>query len=457
MASPNDNDSMSRLEWRAAIGLSGIYGLRMFGLFIILPVFALYAAQLPGGDDQFLVGIALGAYGMTQAILQLPFGWLSDRIGRKPLIYAGLIFFATGSFVAAASHTMTGIVIGRVLQGAGAISSAVIALAADLTREQHRTKAMALIGATIGVMFAVSIVMAPILEKWVGVPGIFALTGILATTALWVVYSVIPTPRVMSHGESELKPGQIRPVLTNGELLRLDFGIFVLHAVLTSMFLVLPLALRDNGLAGDRHWMVYLPVTAVAFLLMVPAVVVGERHNKLKPVFLGSIALLGVSEVMLHYALGSLPALVVALGVFFVAFNVLEATLPSILSRVAPPGSKGTATGVYTSLQFLGAAVGGGGGGWIVKSYGSGALFLATAAACGLWLVVAGPMSAPAAVRVRTYPLPKLRDGERLSRELANVPGVLEAVVIATESVAYLKVDRRGFDEQVVLRLIEGG
>jgi MFS family permease len=457
MRSNLGEDSMSRLEWRAAIGLSGIYGLRMFGLFIILPVFALYAAQLPGGDDPFLIGVALGAYGMTQAILQVPFGWLSDRLGRKPIIYLGLILFALGSFVAAGADTLHGIILGRVLQGAGALSSAVIALAADLTREQHRTKVMAMIGATIGLTFALSIVIAPPLEHWVGVPGIFTVTGVLAVSALWVVFGVIPTPSVTVHGDAELKPGQLSAVLANIELMRLNVGIFVVHAVMTGMFLVLPFALRDNGLASDRHWQAYLPVTAVAFALMIPAVIRAERENGMRQVFLGAIATLGVAELMLHFSLGSLAAIALSLVVFFTAFNVLEATLPSILSRVAPAGSKGTATGVYTSLQFLGAAVGGAGGGWIVKHYGQAALFLAAAGLCVVWFAIAWPMRLPAAVKVKTYPLRRAFDGERLSRELAKVPGVIEAVVIATESVAYLKVDRHGFDEQVVLRLIEGG
>ena len=448
---------MSALEWRVSASLAALYGLRMLGLFIVLPVFALFAAHMPGGDNRALVGLALGSYGVTQAILQVPMGWLSDRYGRKPVIYVGLLLFALGSFVAANAHSLEWIAIGRILQGTGAISGAIIALAADLTREQHRTKSMALIGATIGLSFAISIVLAPALDRVVGVPGIFTLTGILALAAILLVAFAIPTPATAAHTDAEAKPAQIRAVLRNPDLMRVNLGIFLLHAVLTAMFLVVPFSLRDLGLPVDHHWTVYLPVTLASFVLMIPAVLTGERGNRMKIVFMVSIAGLALSQFILHFATASLSGIVAALALFFTVFNVLEATLPSIISRIAPAGSKGTATGIYSSLQFVGTFCGAAGGGALVQHYGPQPLFLVTGAMVLVWLAIAATMRMPAPARVKAYPLPSGFDANRLSRELSSVPGVLEAVIIAAESVAYVKVDRHEFDEQGVMRLIYGG
>jgi len=394
-------DRMSAAELRASLGLAGIFGLRLLGMFIILPVFALYAEHLPGGHSHTLVGIALGAYGLTQALLQIPFGWLSDRWGRKPAIYLGLIVFALGSLVAAFAHDIYMVILGRIVQGAGAVSAAVLALTADLTRDQQRTKAMAIIGVTIGATFGLSMVAGPVLSHLIGVPGIFALTGALAILALAVVRWVVPDTVAAVPRPAGERSG-FAAVLAHPGLLRLNYGIFVLHAVLMALFVVVPFALRDAGLAADHHWQVYLPVMAGAVVLMLPPMIVSERRGQQKLAFLGAIGVLLAAQLLLALLGPSLGSLAVALLVFFAGFNLLEASLPSLVSKTAPAQAKGTAAGVYSSVQYLGAFAGALVGGFISQHFGRPAVFLL----CGLltlsWLLVAWPMQAPAAVSVRT-------------------------------------------------------
>ncbi|MBN9127177.1 MAG: MFS transporter [Nitrosospira sp.] len=450
---------MSAIEKRATVGLAGIYGLRMFGMFIILPVFAFYAEHLPGGSNYTLIGIALGAYGLTQAVLQIPFGWLSDRIGRKPVIYLGLILFALGSFIAASASDIYLIILGRIVQGAGAISAAVMALAADLTREEHRTKAMAAIGMTIGVTFALSLIAAPALDRLLGVPGIFMMTGILALLAMVVVSRVIPNPVISRfHSDTEASAGRFQSVLHNPQLLRLDFGVFALHAVLMALWLVVPLSLRNAGLAADSHWKIYFPVLLLSLALIVPAIIYAEKKAKLKPVFVTSIAVLLASQIFLAITSDSLWGTAGALLVFFAAFNLLEATLPSLISKIAPVGAKGTAIGVYSSVQFLGTFIGATAGGYLFEHHGGFALFTFCGALLALWLMFAFTMKAPAAVRTRMYHVKEMDIGKAngLSSQLAALPGVHEALVLASEGVAYLKVDMTGFDEKGVVQLLGG-
>ena len=450
---------MNSTERRASLSLAAIFGLRMFGMFIILPVFALYAAQLPGGSSHTLIGIALGAYGLTQALLQIPFGWLSDRYGRKTVIYGGLVLFAVGSFVAASAHDIHMVIVGRIIQGAGAISGAVIALAADLTREEHRTQAMALIGITIGITFSISMVAGPPLDHWIGVPGIFALTGVLALLAIIVVYAVIPDPpHSHFHSDSETRLGTLAAVLKNPELLRLNYGIFALHSGLMAMFVVVPFALRQDGLPSGQHWEIYLPVMLMAFGLMVPPIIYGEKKARLKQVFTVAVALLLVAQLMLGELAHSLWGIGFSLLVFFTAFNLLEAILPSLISKIAPAGVKGTATGVYSSIQFVGTFAGAAVGGWLSQHFGAPAVFAFCAGISTLWLLLVATMRPPPAVRTKMYALPDT-DGaraQRLSQDLARLPGVREAVVSAEEGAAYLKVDMAGFDEQQALQLIQG-
>jgi MFS family permease len=375
MSASISSDKMSPTEQRATVGLASVYGLRMFGLFIILPVFAFYAEHLPGGNNYTLVGIALGAYGLTQAILQIPMGWLSDRIGRKPVIYIGLLLFAAGSFIAAVADDIVWVIIGRVIQGAGAISAAIMALAADLTREEHRTKAMAVIGMTIGTVFAASLIVAPTLNQWIGVPGIFVMTGVLALIAILIVKKFIPDPQISRfHSDTEASTESFSSVLRNSQLLRLDDGIFALHATLMALWLIVPLTLREAGLAAQDHWQVYLPVLLFSMLLIIPAIIYGEKKAKLKQVFIAAVALLLCGQIGLSMTTGSIWETALALLVFFTAFNLLEASLPSLISKIAPVGAKGTAIGIYSSTQFLGAFVGAAVGGYLLEHQGSLAL-----------------------------------------------------------------------------------
>lgn len=392
--SRNTADSMSRAELRAGASLAGVFGLRMLGLFFILPVFAIHAAGIRGGDNLTLVGLALGAYGLAQGILQIPFGMASDRWGRKPVLYVGLLIFAAGSFLGMFADDIWLAIAARTLQGAGAISSVAMALAADLTREQHRTKVMAMIGSTIGFMFALSLVGAPLLYRSIGMGGLFALTGILCFVAMAVVRYYVPDPplrpRTVAAGTS------LRESLRDPELLRLNAGIFVLHIVLYAMFVVLPTRLVQAGLPLDEHWRLYLPVVLVSFVFMVPAILYADRRNRPKAVLVGSVALLLCAEGLLAGMGGGIGALAALLVLFFVAFNVLEALLPSLVSRVAPAEGRGVAIGVYNTTQTLGVFFGGLLGGWIAGHHGTTGVFVACTALVALWLgVAAGMRSVP--------------------------------------------------------------
>lgn len=388
---------MSPLELRASIGLSGIFGLRLLGMFVILPVFAIYAEGLPGGDNLTLVGIAIGAYGLTQALLQIPFGWWSDRIGRKPVVYCGLLIFAFGSFVAALAPNIYIVILGRMLQGAGAISAAVIAMTADLTREEQRAKAMAMIGSTIGLAFALSLVVSPWLDRHIGVPGIFALTGVFALAAMLVMWRLIPDPP-----ETPPAPGRaLRDfwnVLTDPQLARLNWGVFALHAVLMALFIMVPFALRDAGLPLSAHWQVYLPVMLGSFVLMMPAVLQAGNPVLLKRWFVVAIALLLAGHLALPWLSGSVWLLSLFLLVFFTPFNVLEAMLPTLTTRLAPAHAKGTAIGLYSTIQFSGTFLGAAAGGVLYQHWGASAVVAFDAVLLGIWLILAVGMRVPAVV-----------------------------------------------------------
>ena len=450
---------MSPQEVRAAASLASIFGLRMLGMFVILPVFAIYAEGLPGGDNLTLVGVAIGIYGLTQAILQIPFGWWSDRYGRKPVIYAGLAVFATGSFVAALGIHIWVVILGRVLQGAGAISAAVMAMAADLTREQHRTKAMAIIGSTIGATFAFSLVLAPWFNRVIGVPGIFVMTGILVLIAIWVVHAIVPdAPEQL---DPRLSRGGLREffnVLRDAQLARLNYGIFTLHAVLMALFIAVPLELRAAGLPVDHHWEVYLPVMAGSFVLMVPAILRTTRPERLRRIFVGAVATLLVSQLLMPWLSGGVWTIAAMLLIFFTAFNVLEAALPSLVTRSAPPQAKGIAIGVFTSLQFLGIFVGAAGGGYLYGRWGDTGIVAFDVLLLGLWLVTARGLQVPSTRSVRVYALEPIdqEQAEALERRLKGLPGVHEARVAGPERRAYVTVDSVGFDEENAIKLISG-
>ncbi len=444
---------MTAGERRAAGALAGIYSLRMLGLFLILPVFSLYGDRLEGATPA-LIGLAIGAYGITQALLQIPFGLLSDRIGRKPVIAGGLLLFALGSVVAANSHDIWGVILGRALQGSGAIAAAVMALAADLTREEHRTKAMAIIGISIGMSFSLALVAGPVVDHWIGLHGIFWLTAVLALAGIGILFLLVPNPERSSvHRDAEPVPAQFRRVLTDGQLLRLDFGILSLHSILTASFVALPLILRDHlGVPSNHHWWVYLPVMALSVVGMVPLVIQAEGKRRMKPVFVLSVALVGIAELWLALWHDSLASVALALFVLYVGFNVLEATLPSLISKMAPPDSKGTAMGFYSSSQFLGAFIGGAGGGALLGAFGERGVFLFCAAVAVLWALVALGMRPPRYLSSRLVPVGEVdsHQARQLAECFSQVPGVAEAVVVAEEGVAYLKVDTRALDEQAL-------
>jgi MFS family permease len=384
---------MTPLERRASVSLASIFALRMLGLFLVLPVFALEAAKYPHGDDPGWVGLAMGVYGLTQALLQLPMGMASDRWGRKPVMIVGLLIFAAGSLIAAWAPSMLWLVIGRSIQGAGAISAAVTAFLADLTRDEVRTKSMALVGASIGLMFALSLVLSPVLAGWMGLSGLFGLTAALAVGGLAVVVWWVPA-------EAAHKPpsgGGFRQVLRDTGLLRLNLGVFVLHAVQLSMWVAVPALLVQAGLAKNEHWTVYLPAVLASFLLM-GAVFPLERRGYLRAVFLGAVALIGSVQLGFLVVASGTPqvwSLGALLTLFFVGFNVLEATQPSLVSRLAPVAHRGTAMGTYNTLQSLGLFAGGAIGGWMAKKGGSQLLFVGCSVMMLLWLLIAWGMRTP--------------------------------------------------------------
>jgi len=450
---------MNSLELRASLGLAGVYALRMLGMFLILPVFALYAKTLPGAHSYTAIGMAFGAYGVAQTLFQLPLGILSDRIGRKKVIYGGLLVLAAGSFLAAWAPTLPWLIVARAIQGAGAVSAAVMALLADLTKEENRTKAMAMIGMSIGTTFAVSLVLGPLLAHWIGVNGIFALTGALTLTAILGVKFLIPNPTISRfHSDAEAKATNLPTVLKNGQLLRLNFGIFALHAAQMAMFVVMPFALiKTGGLDKAHHWEVYLPVAVTGFILMVPPIIYGEKRHQLKRVFVLSIALMALAQFGMAFALSSLWLIVLWLTFYFIAFNTLEATLPSLVSKIAPAGAKGTAIGVYNMSQSFGLALGPMLGGWLYTHYGSIGVFGFSGALMLVWLVIALTMRPPLPVKTAMFHIGDGWQGDvvALSDRLAQVRGVREAVVMADERVAYLKVMQQDWDEPSVQQLIQ--
>jgi len=375
---------MSPVELRAAVWLSSIFGLRMLGMFVILPVFAIYAEGLPGGDNLTLVGIAIGIYGLTQSILQIPFGWWSDRYGRKPVIYWGLAVFALGSFVAAIGSHIYIVILGRMLQGAGAISAAVMAMTADLTRDEHRAKAMAMIGSTIGATFALSLVLSPWLNAVIGVPGIFVMTGVLVIAAMGVVYALVPdAPEQPRLGDAR-GIEQFVAVMRHPQLARLYYGVFALHAVLMALFIAVPFDLRAAGLAVEHHWQVYLPVMVGSFLLMLPGL--SLARSRFQAVFTASVAVLLVAHVALPWLTDGVWPMAAFLLAFFSAFNVLEAQLPTLTSRIAPRESRGLAIGVFASLQFFGTFFGAACGGWLYGRWNTAGIVIFDALLLVIWL-----------------------------------------------------------------------
>ena len=444
------DDKMSPLERRTAYSLATIYVVRMLGLFMILPVFTMYGMELKG-HTPLLIGLALGIYGLSQATFQIPLGTLSDRIGRKPVILFALTLFVVGSVVAALSHTIVGVIVGRALQGAGAMSSTVLALAADLTREQHRTKIMATIGVSIGIAFTTGMVLGPVLNAWIGVSGIFWSTAALGLLAMGVAIGIVPNPKShLRHRDTGIVAASFAKVLRNRELLRLDFGIFIMQFVLTSNFVVLPVLLAHiTHVSVDRSWELYLPIMVFAFLLMIPFIIIAEQRRKMRQILLGAITVLGLANLTYVYADRSLPAMAAGLLVFFTAFSVLEATLPSLVAKVAPADQKGTAMGAYSTSQFLGVFTGGTVGGMVYGAWGIHGAIVTSASAVLLWLLVALRMAEPRYLSSYVLPIKAsdTQEANALQAALTAIRGVADAAVAVDEGVAYLKIDRAVIDE----------
>jgi MFS family permease len=391
-------ERMSPQELRASLGLASVFGLRMLGMFIILPVFAPYARHLTGGQSQTMIGLALGIYGLTQACFQVPLGRLSDVWGRKRTIYLGLLVFAVGSLVAALAEDIYMVAIGRAIQGAGAISSALIALNADLTEAHNRTKSMAIIGMTIGATFILSMVAGAALDRLIGVAGIFAMTGILALLAMLVVRFIVPDPSTAQGPSGEMRGATpVRDILRDGQLLRLNVGIFLLHGMLMAMFVAMPFELAVH-LAQASHWKIYLGVMLASVMIMVPVMLTSERRHAQKAAFIGGVVVLALAELALAAGSRDFVILLCAMVLFFAAFNLLEASLPSLVSRVAPADAKGTAIGVYSTMQFVGTFFGATAGGFIAQHYGNWAVFGFCAVVGLIWLPVAAGMRVPQAV-----------------------------------------------------------
>ncbi|WP_327439009.1 MFS transporter [Pseudomonas donghuensis] len=450
------SERMSGSETRAAGGLALVFAFRMLGMFMVLPVLATYGMDLAGATPA-LIGLAIGAYGLTQAFLQIPFGVISDRIGRRPVIYLGLVIFALGSVLAAQADSIWGVIAGRILQGAGAISAAVMALLSDLTREQHRTKAMAMIGMSIGLSFAVAMVVGPLVTRAFGLSGLFLATAAMAVVGIAIIAFVVPPSHgALQHRESGVAKQALMPTLRHPDLLRLDVGIFVLHAILMASFVALPLAFVERGgLPKEEHWWVYLTALLISFFAMIPFIIYGEKKRKMKRVLLGAVSVLMLTELFFWLSADNLRELVIGTVIFFTAFNLLEASLPSLVSKVSPAGGKGTAMGVYSTSQFLGAALGGILGGWLFQHGGLSTVFLGCAALCALWWVVALSMREPPYVTSLRMPLSAEAVREAgLTERLMAVPGVTDAVVVADEAAIYIKLDTQILDRTTLERLV---
>lgn len=380
--------------FNSVIPIAAIFSFRMLGLFMLIPVFTVLGEQLSGSTPA-LIGIALGSYGLSQGILQMPFGLLSDRFGRKPMITIGLILFALGSLLGAMTHSIYGMIIARVLQGTGAIGSVLIALMADLTPDSQRTKAMAVVGMTIGISFSLAMILSPILTHYYGLSAIFYLTAVFALLGLLLLHTVIPTPvNEYFHSESETNPALLKPVLKDRQLQRLNLGIFMQHFILTSTFYAIPLILKQLMLQGylTVQWHFYLPLLLGSFIVMIPFIYLAERHHKMRPVFLGAVATIFITELFLAIFYSGFYHLLLLMFLYFVAFNLLEATLPSLISKQAGKLNKGTALGVYSTCQFLGIFIGGSTAGIVYQHQGIRGVFILNAVFSLTWLITTWSM-----------------------------------------------------------------
>lgn len=449
----NDN-KMTPLELRATWGLGTVFSLRMLGMFMVLPVLTTYGMALQGASET-LIGLAIGIYGLAQAIFQVPFGLLSDRVGRKPLIVGGLLLFVLGSIVAATTTSIWGIILGRALQGSGAIAAAVMALLSDLTREQNRTKAMAFIGVSFGVTFAIAMVAGPIVTHLLGLHALFWMIALLATLGIVITLAVVPSAKEhVLNRESGMVKGSFRKVLAEPKLLKLNMGILFLHILLMSSFVALPGEFEHAGFPASEHWKVYLVTMLISFVGVIPFIILAEVKRKMKMVFVSCVALLIIAEIVLWSAGSHFWTLVVGVQLFFFAFNLMEAILPSLISKESPAGYKGTAMGVYSTSQFLGVAIGGSLGGWVFQHIDAQAVFLMGTVIAAVWLLVSLTMQEPPYVSSLRLLITDVSDVEKLEQKLRQAPGVSNIFIVAAEHAAYVKIDSKVTNRQQLESLI---
>lgn len=448
-------NKMTPLERRAIFNISSIMGLRMIGLFMVLPVFTLYAATLTGSTP-FLVGIAMGIYGLTQALFQIPFGSLSDKIGRKPIILLGLFIFIAGSLIAGSAHSITWMIIGRALQGAGAIGSTMLAMMADLTSEDQRTKAMAIAGISIGFSFSIAMFIGPVLTKWFSVNNLFYLAAGLGALGIALLLTTTPTPQKTTwHRDAEPELRSFLNLLANSELMKLNVGILSLHAIFTASFVVIPISLlKLAGLATNQQWLIYLPTLLTGFILSLLFIGRAEQKQLVKPYFLGGIGVLTLSEIFLWSAPHHLSLIAFGLCLFFGSFSLLEAFMPSLVSRTAPATRKGSALGIYSCSQFLGIFIGGVLGGWLYGSFGFAGVYLFCIALALFWLITALLMQPPRYLVTQMWRIHPTTWNE-MAEKLRAIPGIVEVTFIAEDGIAYLKIERAMAKNPELIRLKE--
>ena len=441
---------MNKLETRTAMSLAAVFAARMLGLFMILPILPLLAKDL-SHSTPFLIGLCVGIYGLSQAILQIPLGMLSDKIGRKPVIIAGLLVFALGSILAALSDDIYLIIIARAIQGSGAIAATTMALAADLSREDHRAKMMAFIGMSIGASFAIAMVLGPVISQWGGLSAVFWTTALLAFIGILLVAFVVPTSNVTkTHRDTGVLKAYIKPVLTQSTLLRMNLSVFALHLLMTANFAVLPLIFRDSlQLDGAEHWKIYLPVLFVSIVFSLPMIIISEKFRKTKIVFIIAVLLIVLSQLLLAFTEYTLYPLLFAFLLFFIGFNFLEAMQPSLVAKYSDVSAKGTAMGVYSTSQFLGIFVGGAVGGYILQNWGTSGVFIFGIAIALFFLLIAFSLPKPDYFKSQ---LVKISDGflidiDNTTKQLLSIAGIKQAAISAEEGVAYLKIDKLTFDQ----------